>query len=81
MPVTWPSVVSCVCHVSYSDWRSSLFPDPMLKRTRVTVKVMEGKNLLVSDLSTGTSDPVAHLWVGSCEDGDVDLQGDKRVQV
>lgn len=53
----------------------------MLKRTRVTVKIMEGKDLLVSDLSTGTSDPVAHLWVGSCEDGNVDLHQDKRVQV
>lgn len=45
------------------------------------MKVMEGKDLLVSDLLTGTSDPVAFLWVGSCEEGEVDLQKDKRVQV
>ena len=53
----------------------------MLKRTRVTVKLIEGRHLLVSDLSTGTSDPVAHLWVGSVEDGDVDSHQDKHVQV
>lgn len=55
--------------------------DPMLKRTRVAVKVMEGKDLLVSDLPTGTSDPVAFVWVGSNEEGEVDLQKDERVQV
>lgn len=55
--------------------------DPMAKRTRITVKILEGKNLLVSDLLTGTSDPMALLWVGSCEEGDVDLKYDKRVQV
>lgn len=53
----------------------------MAKRTRVTVKILEGKNLLVSDLLTGTSDPLALLWVGSCEEGEVDLKYDKRVQV
>lgn len=55
--------------------------DPMMKRTRIVVKILEGKNLLVSDLLTGTSDPMVHLWVGSHEDGDVDLKQDKRVQV
>ncbi|CAM9858287.1 unnamed protein product, partial [Ectocarpus sp. 13 AM-2016] len=54
--------------------------DPLLKRTRVTVKVLEGKNLLVSDLLTGTSDPVTFLWVGSTERGCVDLKHDRRVQ-
>eukprot|EP00903_Cladosiphon_okamuranus_P007632 g7401.t1 len=54
--------------------------DPMAKRTRVTVKILEGKNLLVSDLLTGTSDPVALLWVGTCDEGEVDLKYDKRVQ-
>ena len=53
----------------------------MAKRTRVAVKILEGKNLLVSDLLTGTSDPMALLWVGSCEEGEVDLKYDKRVQV
>lgn len=61
--------------------RSLMPTDPMLKRTRVTVKVMEGKNLLVSDLPTGTSDPVGLVWVGSCQEGEVDLQRDKRIQV
>lgn len=42
---------------------------------------MEGKDLLVSDLPTGTSDPVVLLWVGSCQEGDIDLRKDKRVQV
>lgn len=60
---------------------AQLCADPMLARTRVTVKVMEGKDLLVSDLPTGTSDPVVLLWVGSCQEGDVDLRKDKRVQV
>lgn len=55
--------------------------DPMSKRTRVTVKILEGKDLLVSDLLTGTSDPMAFLWVGSCDEGEVDLKYDKRVQV
>ncbi len=55
--------------------------DPMMKRTRVTVKVLEGKNLLVSDRLTGTSDPLAVLWIGSSEEGDVDFKYDKRVQV
>ena len=55
--------------------------DPMMKRTRVTVKVLEGKNLLVSDRLTGTSDPLAVLWIGSSEERDVDLKYDKRVQV
>ena len=53
----------------------------MAKRTRITVKVLEGKNLLVSDLLTGTSDPMALLWVGSCDEHEVDLKYDKRVQV
>lgn len=53
----------------------------MLKRTRVAVKIMEGKDLLVSDLPTGTSDPMAFVWVGSNEEGDLDLQKDQRVQV
>lgn len=53
----------------------------MAKRTRITVKILEGNNLLVSDLLTGTSDPMALLWVGSCEEGEVDLKCDKRVQV
>lgn len=57
------------------------YVDPMLRRTRVTVKVIEGKDLLVSDLPTGTSDPVVLLWVGSCQEGDIDLRKDKRVQV
>lgn len=55
--------------------------DPMAKRTRVTVKILEGQNLPVSDLLTGTSDPVALLWVGSCDEAEVDLKYDKRVQV
>lgn len=55
--------------------------DPLLKRTRVTVKVLEGKNLLVSDLLTGTSDPITFLWVSSTEGGYVDLKHDRRVQV
>lgn len=55
--------------------------DPMAKRTRVTVKILEGNDLLVSDLLTGTSDPVALLWVSSSEEGEVDFKGDKRIQV
>lgn len=55
--------------------------DPMMKRTRVAVKVMEGKDLLVSDLPTGTSDPMAFVWVGSNGEGDVDLGKDQRIQV
>lgn len=55
--------------------------DPLLKRTRVTVKVLEGKNLLVSDLLTGTSDPITFLWVSSTESGYVHLKHDRRVQV
>lgn len=55
--------------------------DPMAKRTRVAVKILEGKNLLVSDLLTGTSDPVVLLWVSSSEEGEVDFKCDKRVQV
>ncbi|CAM9565022.1 unnamed protein product, partial [Hapterophycus canaliculatus] len=54
--------------------------DPMMKRTRIVVKVLEGKNLLVSDLLTGTSDPLVLLWVGSHEEGNVDLKQDRRVQ-
>ncbi|CAM9288605.1 unnamed protein product [Ectocarpus fasciculatus] len=54
--------------------------DPLLKRTRVTVKILEGKNLLVSDLLTGTSDPITFLWVSSTESGYVDLKHDRRVQ-
>ncbi|CAM9382975.1 unnamed protein product [Ectocarpus sp. 6 AP-2014] len=54
--------------------------DPLLKRTRVTVKVLEGKNLLVSDLLTGTSDPITFLWVSSTKSGYVDLKHDRRVQ-
>lgn len=53
----------------------------MMKRTRVVVKVIEGKDLLVSDLPTGTSDPMAFVWVGSNEEGDLDLHKDQRVQV
>lgn len=53
----------------------------MVKRTRVTVKILEGKNLLVSDLLTGTSDPIALLWVSSSEEGEIDFKCDKRVQV
>lgn len=53
----------------------------MAKRTRVAVKILEAKNLLVSDLLTGTSDPVAFLWVSSSEEGEVDFKYDKRVQV
>ena len=60
---------------------SFVLTDPMAKRTRVAVKILEGKNLLVSDLLTGTSDPIALLWVGSCGEGEVDLKYDKRVQV
>lgn len=45
------------------------------------MKILEGKNLLVSDLLTGTSDPMALLWVGSCDEDEVDLKYDKRVQV
>lgn len=45
------------------------------------MKVIEGKDLLVSDLPTGTSDPVAFVWVGSCDEGNADLQKDRRVQV
>lgn len=55
--------------------------DPTLKRSRVTVKLLEGKDLLVSDLPTGTSDPVALVWVGSVDEGSIDLQKDIRVQV
>ncbi|CAM9948679.1 unnamed protein product [Scytosiphon promiscuus] len=54
--------------------------DPMMKRTRVVVKILEGKNLLVSDLLTGTSDPMVLLWVGSGDEGDIDLKQDRRVQ-
>lgn len=58
-----------------------LIADPMVKRTRVTVKLLEARDLLVSDLPTGTSDPVAMVWVGSVDEGIVDLQKDIRVQV
>lgn len=71
----------CKIHL-YAVFFSRLEPtDPMAKRTRVAVKVLEGNDLLVSDLLTGTSDPMAFLWVGSSEEGEVDLKYDKRVQV
>jgi hypothetical protein len=37
--------------------------------TRLVIRVHEGKDLLVSDLVTGTSDPVAFVWVASREAG------------
>lgn len=58
-----------------------LVTDPMLKRTRVTVKLLEAKDLLVSDLPTGTSDPVAMVWIGSVDEGSIVLQKDIHVQV
>eukprot|EP00752_Nemacystus_decipiens_P002970 g2759.t1 len=69
-------------YFSHNHFSSSVATakDPMARRTRITVKVLEGKNLLVSDLLTGTSDPLALLWVGSCDEGEVDLKYDKRVQ-
>ena len=47
------------------------------------MKLLEGKDLLVSDLPTGTSDPVALVWVGQANEGAIDyLQKDLRgVQV
>ncbi|CAM9446255.1 unnamed protein product, partial [Discosporangium mesarthrocarpum] len=54
--------------------------DPMRKRTRVVVKLLEGKNLLVSDLLTGTSDPVCFVWVDSHNDDDMAIERDGRIQ-
>lgn len=68
-------------HVPRVNFISGTRADPTLKRTRVSVKVLEGKDLLVSDLLTGTSDPVALLWVGACDEGDADLGNAQRVQV
>ncbi|CAM9670391.1 unnamed protein product, partial [Choristocarpus tenellus] len=54
--------------------------DPMRKRTRVVIKLLEGRDLLVADLITGTSDPVCFVWVGAHNEGDIDLDKDERVQ-
>jgi hypothetical protein len=57
------------------------------KFSRLVVRFLEGKNLLASDIETGTSDPIAFVWCGPCnelprlEEADLQESGILRTRV